>query len=48
MKKFIIYLVVLSCATSLFAEPLPHQKVPDPLKPWIDWVLHGEEKKIAP
>ncbi|MCD4741108.1 MAG: hypothetical protein K8R67_01310, partial [Desulfobacteraceae bacterium] len=48
MKRFIICLVVLLCATSLFAEPLPQQKVPDPLKPWVDWVLHGEEEKDCP
>ncbi|MCK5165373.1 MAG: hypothetical protein KAQ72_16755, partial [Desulfobacula sp.] len=48
MKKFIICLVILLCTASLFAEPLPHQKVPDPLKPWIDWVLHGEEEKNCP
>ncbi|MCK5099359.1 MAG: hypothetical protein KAR45_14715, partial [Desulfobacteraceae bacterium] len=36
------------CATSLFAEPLPQQKVPDSLKPWIDWVLHGEEEQTCP
>ena len=50
MKRFISGLIVLLCATSLFAtaKPLPQQKVPDPLRPWIDWVLHGEEEKNCP
>jgi hypothetical protein len=48
MKRSIICLVILLCTTSLFAEPLSQKKVPDPLKPWIDWVLHGEEEKDCP
>ncbi len=45
MKKFIIYLFVLLCTTSLYAKPLPRNQVPDSLKPWINWVLHGEAKE---
>ena len=48
MKKFIICLIVLLSTTSLFAEPFSQQKVPEPLKPWVDWVLHGEEEKDCP
>jgi hypothetical protein len=48
MKKLIICLFVILCAASLFAEPLPKQKVPDPLKSWVDWVLHGEEEQECP
>ncbi|MCP3901438.1 MAG: hypothetical protein GY707_17165, partial [Desulfobacteraceae bacterium] len=48
MKRSIICLIVLLCATSLFAEPFSQKKVPDSLKPWIDWVLHGEQEKDCP
>jgi len=48
MKRLIICLVILLCTTSLFAEPIAEQKVPDSLKPWIDWVLHGEEEQECP
>ncbi len=48
MKRFVICLVFLLCSTSLFAEPLPQQKVPDPLKPWIEWVLHDFEEQDCP
>ena len=30
------------------AAPLPVEAVPDPLEPWIDWVLQGEESKSCP
>ncbi|MEA1968835.1 MAG: hypothetical protein U9N77_11540, partial [Thermodesulfobacteriota bacterium] len=51
MNKIIFYLVIIMCTTSIFyskAEPLPQNKVPDSLKPWIDWVLHGEEEQDCP
>lgn len=30
------------------AEPLPREQVPEPLKPWIDWVLRGHEQDLCP
>ncbi len=30
------------------AEPLPKSAVPDPLKSWIPWVLHGHEMLACP
>ncbi len=40
MKKFICILLGLFYACAVFAEPLPKEDVPEPLKPWIDWALH--------
>ena len=40
MKKFICILLGLFYACAVFAEPLPKEDVPGPLKPWIDWALH--------
>ena len=30
------------------AEPLAPERVPEPLRPWIDWVLHGHEAERCP
>jgi len=30
------------------ADPLPPGSVPDPLKPWTGWVLHGRENRLCP
>ena len=48
MKKFIICFIVLLWSSLLFAEPLSQKKVPDLLKPWIEWVLHNEEENNCP
>src|SRR5215468_8204468 len=30
------------------AAPLTRDKVPEPLRPWIDWVLRGHEEAACP
>src|SRR5437868_5963739 len=30
------------------AEPLPREQVPEPLRPWVDWVLRGHEDEACP
>ena len=30
------------------ARPLSPEHVPEPLQPWVDWVLHGEEQRLCP
>src|SRR5258706_13952809 len=30
------------------AEPLPREQVPEPLRPWVDWVLRGHEGDTCP
>ncbi len=30
------------------AEPLTRDKTPEPLRPWIDWVLYGHEQERCP
>jgi len=30
------------------AAPLTRDKVPEPLRPWIDWVLRGHEETACP
>ena len=33
---------------TLHAKTLPKAQVPEPLKPWVDWVLYGEEQHNCP
>ena len=44
----ILGLVVRLAAASAWAQPLPESEVPDPLKPWVDWVLRGHERERCP
>jgi len=48
MKKFAYILFGLFYACSVFAEPLSREDVPEPLKPWIGWVLHNEKDVDCP
>ncbi|MFN7976188.1 MAG: hypothetical protein U0166_28295 [Acidobacteriota bacterium] len=41
-------LVLLLAPLALRAEPLPKDKVPEPLKPWVDWALHEEKDFPCP
>lgn len=33
---------------SATGAPLSRERVPAPLKPWVDWVLHGQEDALCP
>ncbi|MFA5138230.1 MAG: hypothetical protein WC728_03275 [Elusimicrobiota bacterium] len=44
--RYAICLLLLS--TAAHAEPLPIDKVPEPLKPWVQWVLDGNEERRCP
>ncbi len=41
-------LVLATAAGPLRAEPLAREDVPEPLRPWIDWVLRGHESETCP
>lgn len=43
-------LLVLVCLTALpaAAERLPKDRVPEPLRPWTEWVLRGREDNLCP
>lgn len=41
-QRLAIPLLVL-LATSLSAAPLPLDNIPDPLKSWLPWAMHGDE-----
>lgn len=50
MLRTILITIVLSCCLvqTLNAKALDPKEVPDPLKPWVKWVLHGEEQRNCP
>ena len=40
--------LALLISTSVAAEPLAREAVPDPLKPWVQWVLMDEKDAACP
>ena len=48
MKRLFGLLLLVVFYTSLIAEPLAPEDVPEPLKPWVDWVLYGESDYQCP
>ena len=40
--------VALSISDAGVAGPLPRENTPEPLKPWLPWVVHGAEEKLCP
>ena len=48
MKRLYGLLVLLVVHSGVFAEPLAPDDVPEPLKPWTNWVLYGESDYQCP
>ncbi len=52
MKRLAGLLLFGCLAPALFgatlAGPLSREKTPEPLRPWIDWVLYGHEEALCP
>ncbi|HEV8701599.1 MAG TPA: hypothetical protein VGV60_10055 [Candidatus Polarisedimenticolia bacterium] len=44
----LLVLIVLLFPVTASAEPLTREKTPEPLRPWIDWVLQGHEQERCP
>jgi hypothetical protein len=42
----VLLLLLLSAPAA--AEPLPRERVPEPLKAWTDWALRGQESALCP
>ena len=45
---FIVILCTLIGGAAARAEPLSRDAVPEPLRPWTDWVLRGHEDQLCP
>ena len=41
-------LLIFSAAAQPRAAPLSEEAVPEPLKPWVEWVLYGQESQRCP
>ncbi len=48
MTRLFGLLLLFIFHTSLLAEPLAPEDVPEPLKPWVNWVLYGETDYQCP
>ena len=48
MKRLIGLVTLLVFNTASFSQPLAPADVPEPLKPWTDWVLYGETDYQCP
>ncbi len=49
MKRILLALfIVVAVRTTTLAGPLTREKTPEPLRPWIDWVLYGHEEERCP
>src|SRR5918996_3978001 len=48
LRRVFLLALCLLISPLLRAAPLAPDQVPEPLKPWIGWVLHGEEERLCP
>src|SRR5438093_151962 len=46
--SLVVVLIVLACRTSVLADPIAREKIPEPLRPWVEWVMHGHEEERCP
>jgi hypothetical protein len=46
--KPLLLLALLALSTSATSAPLTESQVPDPLKPWIPWVLNNTDPRACP
>src|SRR2546422_1019418 len=44
----LVVLIAAFSPTAVSAQPLTREQTPEPLRPWIDWVLHGHETERCP
>ncbi len=48
VRMVLLLVVLLSQRLVTFAAPLPPQDVPEPLRPWVKWALHGYKDNDCP
>ncbi|MEK7799610.1 MAG: hypothetical protein AAB297_07255, partial [Acidobacteriota bacterium] len=44
----LIIITVLLASVAASAEPFTRERTPEPLRPWVDWVLYGHEQERCP
>ncbi|HEX3409943.1 MAG TPA: hypothetical protein VHS07_06655, partial [Candidatus Binataceae bacterium] len=48
LLALIVFVALLMISSVAHADPLPREQVPEPLRPWTDWVLRGHENQLCP
>ena len=48
LQALIAFVCLMIVAPRAHAEPLSRDQVPEPLRPWTDWVLRGHEDQLCP
>ena len=48
LRRLVLLLFCLFLSPHLKAESLSPEQVPEPLKPWIGWVMQGQGEKLCP
>ncbi|MBF0179516.1 MAG: hypothetical protein HQM03_05765 [Magnetococcales bacterium] len=48
MVRFLLLLAIWLAAWRAEGAALPVERVPEPLKPWVEWALHGQEEAQCP
>ncbi len=48
MSRFALFFILAIQVSTVLAEPLIKDKIPAPLKPWVDWVLQDEDAYQCP
>src|SRR5262245_24934042 len=48
LRRSIVALALFLAAAPGLAAPLAREDVPEPLHPWVDWVLRGHERESCP
>jgi hypothetical protein len=46
--SFVLVLPLVLLAATVRAQPLPEEKVPSPLRPWVPWALDGADDRLCP
>ena len=44
----LLLLLTALLSPAVWADPLPKERVPEPLRPWTDWVLRGQARALCP
>ena len=48
LQALIVFVCLMIVPPAAHTEPLSRNQVPEPLRPWTDWVLRGHEDQLCP
>lgn len=48
VTSVLVAVMLAASALCARAEPLRRDEVPEPLRPWVGWVLHGAQRSLCP